>query len=365
MVTNIAQRYIDITINLNTSTITRKTFSQPLIIGEANTVSANERMRTFESLKEVTDAGFATTSFVYAAARDYYAQQGFNKTIYVGLKADAETYAEAINEIRDANDSFYCIIAETIDAIEQQAIATYLQSADRNIIAFLRGDDADILAEGTTTDTASVIKATDNDLVHYVYHNDIWKTGNDDGFVPEAAMSARVLPIPETADTAPGSIGWDKQPIKGIAAPSLKASDLRGLNAKNVSYLQTDGQNITVHGGKMLGNEWGDVIHGTHWLEVRLEEDLYDLLRRNAALYQKVSFTDQGMAQIRGAMVTRLDQAVATGLLLDYSIETPTRSAISADDLQARKLQGLNFTASLAGAINSAVIVGNIGFEGV
>jgi len=245
--------------------------------------------------------------------------------------------------------------------------ATIQALAGRKIV-FFRTSDANTLVDGNTTDVGSSLKALDNDYAHVTYHYNVYSSTNTIGAFPEMAIIGRVLPIVENQFQAAGSTAWHNQKVVGQVSsfnPALgklafTQTERNTLNFKNVEAFETDGSNVRTLGGKMAGGEWGDVIHGTAWLETRLEEDLYFLLTQQADRFAKVGYDTKGIASVEQVIRSRLQKAVGTRLIdTDFTVTTPSVELTEATD-RANRLYKASFEARLIGAIKFMTITGTV-----
>jgi hypothetical protein len=95
------------------------------------------------------------------------------------------------------------------------------------------------------------------------------------------------------------------------------------------------------------------------WLYANIQEDVFALLQAN----DKIPFTDIGIAQVQGAIQAVLGRGISVGgLSADPApaVTVPAVADISTIDKAARNLTGIEFTATLAGAIHIVTITGSV-----
>jgi hypothetical protein len=133
-------------------------------------------------------------------------------------------------------------------------------------------------------------------------------------------------------------------------------SNYLGTYIKDMGVLQTT-QAQTQSG------EYVDVVLGALWIKLEMEAGL-----RNLALTTgKIPYSDAGIALIKDVAIKVLQQGAVNGIiLLDengnavYELTAMTREDVEAQDRADRVYNGITFTASLAGAIESATISGTL-----
>lgn len=325
------------------------------------------RVASYASLAEV-ELKYTNTTAEYLSAQAFFAQGGNAKQLLIGYKLATETYSQALTAIQAVRDDFYAVAIQDDTKAVQLAIASTIQALAGRKIVFFRTSDANTLVDGNTTDVGSSLKALDNDYAHVTYHYNVYGSTNTSGVFPEMAIIGRVLPIVENQFQAAGSTAWHNQKVLGVVSsfnPALgklafTQTERNTLNFKNVEAFETDGSNVRTLGGKMTGGEWGDVIHGTAWLETRLEEDLYFLLTQQADRFSKVGYDSKGIASVEQVIRSRLQKAVGTRLIdTDFTVTTPSVELTEATD-RANRLYKASFEARLIGAIKFMTITGTV-----
>ena len=354
MAISIIRDRVQVEILRDTAAVSRVSFGVPLFIGET---ADSPRAASYANLEEVGEA-FDTTDPEYLAASAFFSQQPQPRRLIIGNRVTdgtPETYVEALAAIRAVNDEWFAVAIQENDlaTADGSALATAVSALPGLRQLHLRSDDADILDATADTDLASVLKAANFDQARVVYHS-LAATA-----FPEMAILGRVLPIPESRTTGPGSAAWHDQPITGIPGDSFTSTQRSTLEAKNAEYFAQIAGAVRILGGKMAGGEWGDVMHGLAWLETRLSEDVYELIARAGNRRQKIPFTDEGIARVEGVVRDRLAKGVDTGLLVDdFTTSAPLRENTEFGDRVNRVLKDLTFEANLAGAIKFANISG-------
>ena len=341
---------VQVEILRDTSAISQVSFGVPLFIGDT---TGAPRAASYANMEEVADE-FAITDPEYLAAQAFFAQTPQPRRLIIGNKDALETYVEAITAIRAVNDEWFAVAIEETDpsVADATAIATAVSALPGLRQVWFRSADADILDGTSTTDIAAELQDANFDQARVVYHT-LAATNYAD-----MAMLGRVLPIPESRTSGPGSAAWHDQPIVGITGDSFTSTQRAAAEAKNAEFFISVASATRAMGGKMAGGEWGDVMHGLAWLETRISEDIYQLLARAADRRQKVPYTDEGISRVEGTLRNRLDIAVSTGLLADFVTSAPRREDTQFNDRANRILRDVTFDANLAGAIKFVNVSG-------
>jgi hypothetical protein len=168
-----------------------------------------------------------------------------------------------------------------------------------------------------------------------------------------AAWLGRVLP------DQPGSETWKFKSLAGISGVALTSTHRTNLKARKAnSYSAFGGQNKTWE-GTVAGGSYGyiDVTRGYDWLSDDMQKRVADALDAS----EKIPYTDPGIAIIRSEVKASLKTAATNGIITDdFEITVPKAKDVSSADKAARRLTNVKFTATLAGAIHSVAIVGQV-----
>lgn len=340
---------VKVTILRDTSAIERVSFGVPLFIGETDIGNV---AASYANIEEVA-AAYAVSDPEYLAAQAFFTQTPQPREIVIGFKDAVDTYPEALAAIRAVNDTWFAVAIESRVAADALLMAPAVSALPGVRQFWAASDDLSTIDPVATTDLASQFKAANYDQARVVYDPLAATT------YPEMAMMGRVLPIPESRTSGPGTAAWHDQPVVGVVGINATSTQRSALEDKNAEYFISVAGATRAMGGKMAGGEWGDVMHGIAWLETRLAEDIYQHMTRAADRRSKVPFTDAGIASIEGVVRNRLDIGASTGLLTeDYIVTVPRREDTQFGDRATRTLKDVTFDAPLAGAIKFTEING-------
>jgi len=261
----------------------------------------------------------------------------------------SETWGNAVQYCYNFNSTWYALAITSAVEADILSAAGKIESLKRFFLA--RSSDADNL---DSTDTGSILyqlNALSYDRTATIYNGD---TAN---YFADAAWIGRMLP------TVPGSSNWAFKNLVGILPDDLISSQSSGVfTNKGNTYESFASQSIT-RLGYVASGEYIDVIRGADWLQARLQENLYSTLIN----LEKIPYTGAGAVIIENKIREILDQGVDNGLIAadgnglgQYTVTIPDIASISASDKLARLFSGIEFTATLAGAVNKIAITGNL-----
>jgi hypothetical protein len=261
----------------------------------------------------------------------------------------AETWANAIQKCYDYNSTWYALAITSAVEADILSAAGKIESLKRLFVA--RSSDADNLDSADTGSVLYQLNALAYDRTALIYN------GDTTNYFIDAAWLGRMLP------TVPGSSNWAFKGLSGVLADDLLSSESSAVfTNKGNTYEEFAGQNIT-RLGYVVSGEYIDVIRGADWLQARLQENLYSTLIN----VEKIPYTDAGGDIIENKIREILDQGVENGLIAadgdgvgQYTITVPDVADIATADKLARLFSGVEFTATLAGAVNKIAITGNL-----
>jgi hypothetical protein len=260
--------------------------------------------------------------------------------------------AADLGAINGADNDWYGLVLDSNSEAEVDAAAAWAE-ANGKLFAPQSADTL-IADSGTTTDVASDLKAAGYGRTTGWYHPDIATLTSWMG----AGILGNRLP------DDPGSDTWAFKTVRGVSSYALTETQKTNIHAKNWgTYTVIAGIAVTEEGKVSLG-EFVDIVRGLDWLRARLRERVFGLLVRN----KKVPYTDAGIALVAGEVLAGLRVAANApyNLLVESSIavRAPRASEVSANDKAARLLPGVEFEATLQGAIHAVRITGAVSVGG-
>lgn len=256
--------------------------------------------------------------------------------------------ATELADFVQVNDDWYFLIntRRTTEAEQLQDIAQSAAFVEARLKMYFYAIDQASMLTAVSTDIGSVLNTL-------AYERSVNKYSADQENYPEAAWIGRVAP--ET----PGSVNWNFQQLVGIIPDSLNSTEIANLRSKKINAFETiAGVNVISFEGWVASGEFIDTIRGSDKLQTRMAERIFTLLV-NA---KKVPYTNKGIAAIENEIRAELQISVDEGFLVPDSIvvTVPDIDSVPSADKAERFLNGMSFSADLAGAINKVSIIGTL-----
>jgi len=257
----------------------------------------------------------------------------------------AETWATCVNAIIADDNDWYGLVTTTRTKADILAIAAIIETKIK--LYGVATDEADV-KNGVAANTLLSLKALAYDRTFYLYSEDA------DNF-PEASWLGGQLP------KNPGSTTWKFKTLVGSLPDTLSNPEFGNIkdNYGN-TYETVGGVNIISSEGTVVSGEYIDIIRGTDWLQIKMQEDLYSLLVNS----EKIPFTERGA----GAIESKIRRWLSIGESSDYNLLSPGQSIvnmpkvseISEADRLARFYSGITFSGIYAGAVHKIGITGKL-----
>lgn len=264
------------------------------------------------------------------------------------LSAVATTANNGIQEdlaaIINADNDWYCLLTTSRVASDIELAAQSIEAVLKIYIAC--SADSGVKDSTSTTDVGYILKSKAYTRTALLY-------SSDQADYPDGAWAGRVLPLD------PGTETWKFKTLAGISPDdALTDSEKDALSTeagtgKNVNfYCTVAGVQITQM-GKVASGEWIDAIRLIDAIVAGIKEDIFALYVNS----DKIPFTNKGIGlhenKIRGVLA-----GFGVDAIREFDVTVPDVDAISDDDRNARILSGIEFTATLSGAIHSSKING-------
>lgn len=341
---------VTVNITRQTTSVAVAAFNVPLILSTfatSKTTTAFTRARSYGSLKELKDDGWASTDAVYKIANAIFSQNPSVNKIVVGRKdSNDATIDAALNAIANENNDWYGVVVDQAMVANFADVASWVETAKKFAIFWIT--DVNAYDSTKSTDLASVLNLAHRNRSAVVWH----ATPADGADYIDAAWMGEGFPY------EPGTSTWAYKTLNGVTPDTLLASQETALKGKNCNYYTTVGGVSITQEGKVASGEYIDSIIGTDWIEARLREAVYSALVNN----RKIPYDDTGIAMIEGLVKGVLNEAASKGILQADSIAVtvPKYADIPQADRLARKLPDVKFSALYQGAIHSVTINGTI-----
>lgn len=244
-------RIVQVNITRETQQIDITAFDIPLILVSVDTTAIPmQRVETFTSIGAVDDL-FGDTHPAYQMALKLLSGDIKPSTFKIGYveagTGNEETYAEGLNEVMDADDSWYVLLSETRDEDDVKAMAAIIQAQRR--IYVTSSSSQDILDPNDITDLGSALHDAG------FFRTALMYSPTSATEYPEASwVGSQIVEIP-------GSNTWEYKRLPGVTISRLSDSQINTLEAKGVNYYVTvKGAPIT-RKGVMADDAWIDEIN--------------------------------------------------------------------------------------------------------
>lgn len=214
----------------------------------------------------------------------------------------------------------------------------------------------DAIAPGTTYATNIVAAvAGKEDIAYYIENlsynrSSVWYHPTAaTNYIDAAAMGER-FPKPAAVGT------WMFKTLVGIATYSLTTTQRSNSRTKYANiYIERASIDMSEEGwvgnGRFLDEERG-IDQLTAWIQ----EDLFELL----VGLEKEPYNNDGINQVGGKIEYSLGRGTTNIINNDYTVTVPDLSATLLADRQLRDLKGVEFDATLQGAIHHIFINGSV-----
>ena len=267
-----------------------------------------------------------------------------DKKITLVNDLSTETWAEAVSALSQATDLWYGLTITSHEEEDVLAVAEIIES-DKKIFGTSTQDP--VARTSSTTDILSKLKVLGYNRTFAIFSD------KADTEYPEVALMAYQL------QEQAGSNTWAYKTLSGVTAKRENGSATVNLNNKNaVLYEEIGGVAATVN-GTMASGEFIDTMVFVDWLETRMQERLWFLMKN----LKKIPYTDEGLALVEAQIRAQLQDGIDVGGLAAVPAPTVTVPKVQtiAPNLKARReLEGVTFEAVLAGAIHKIRIRGTV-----
>lgn len=351
-------RLVNVTIDLNTTAIAGKSFSDMLILGE-HTLNNSARLMVVTDPNELLDLGLKANNPLYLAVATAFAQPSHVSQVYVGRKGSDETVTDALAAVARENSDWYGLaLASRVE--DDVMLAAAWAEANGKLFVTASADEK-VLQSSEKTDIASKLEAKQYYRTAVMYSH---KAAEE---YPEIGLMSYSFTF------YPGAETWNLKKLAGVSYSPLAEGEFIAASKKNATTFEKfNGSFAVTQGGKTAGGEWIDVIRFRDWLVQEVQINVTSVLINANG---KVPYTDSGIALIGAAIRQALDLGVSRGGIapveLDednkeipsYVISLPRAASVSNNNKAKRVLQDVKFSARLSGAIHLAELKGNLAYS--
>ncbi len=268
----------------------------------------NSTFKRFE-ITSATTGSTSSISFLTApsAGTDISGLLGMTAASSGAYRADGAAAESAVDAVtlfdQNYGQSWYAVMVLGAVNSDHLAVSGYVEAANTKHVYGVTTQEAGALVAATTTDIAYQLKQLDYNKTFVQYSS----------FSPYAVASllGRILTVDYTGNNTVITLAYKQQP--GIAAETLNSTQADALKDKNCNaFLAFNNDTAIIMPGVAASGEFIDVITGTDWLAVTLQNALYNLLYTSRT---KIPQTDAGSQLMLVTAESVLSQAVTNGLL--------------------------------------------------
>lgn len=328
---------VNVVITLTKATA-RVGFGYPLILAGMQTEAVE--YTEVASVSEVVTAGFEAGSDVYKAAALLFQQNDAPAKIAVCAGTGSATATLA--NILDKDWRQLIVVsggAEGEDSVD--VISDYVEGCGKAAMYFCSVNPND------ATTIANMAGNTRTVAIAYE---------SDDTACPEAAL------VGATAGMDAGSFTYKNMILKGVTPQPYTSAQVNEMHENGLITILKKAGSIVTSEGIVVEGEYADIIDSKDYIIQEIETQCQSLLNR----VPKLPYNDKGIASLEGVVLSVLMDAANNGMIAqsengyEYSVTFGTRADASASDISTRHYAEGSFTFTLAGAIHTATITGEI-----
>ena len=335
-------------ISLESPAVSEESMSGLLIVTPAAEGKDGE-VKYYTDLTALESDGYGSQTAAYIAAQTAFAQDPAPEGLYLASVKNGEEPTATLQRAL-STDGWYHILPAGIDHKKYNALAVYTETTQKMLgVTLGAGEESPIIQSG-------------------LLRTHVWRLAENQS--TEYDKYLHVAICAKTSSDDPGSETWAFKQLSLITPGVFNSNDITTMDASCENYyVEIAKKNIT-QGGKVLGDEWIDIIRFRDWLKNKIQINEMNVYLAN----KKIAFTDAGIALFENALEAALKAGQAAGGISwdfydddgnktpGYTIRVPLASSFTPAQKKSRKLTGLTWSAYLAGAIHVVNIGGKLGY---
>jgi len=278
---------------------------------------------------------------------------------------DAELEAPAVTISRATGMSgWYVLCTAGVDPVLYEEIAAYIETQEKMFCY-------------TEMGFFGVGKGGENEpSVGNVYFRTCGIYGREsteqaDEDVPEANWYMNVAWVAKWLNYTSGSETSAFKTLAAVYPSALTSTEMKALAEASLNYFITVGNKNISMNGKVIADEWADIIRFRDWQKNDMQVRVVNLF----VTRPKVPYTDSGIALVQNQMIASLKSGQDAGGIAEdefdedgktipgFITSVPLAASLTASEKASRKLTKCKFKARLAGAIHFAEIKGSLTYE--
>lgn len=303
----------------------------------------------------VTDNTDGTITLEPDALTEVFAVTNSSANISEAAVADAgESATDAYTAIRAAlSTDYFFLLSDTHISTEQLELAALAQS---NRDMYITSSQDPLVWDSTyTTDILSQLQSNSYQNTVFTAHE------SADTVFPEAAI------VGSWAGTNPGVTTLHAKTLRGVPVSTLDETAINAVSAKKGNtYPSIAGSGFYLDGFVPDGN-FADTIRFKLWLQARVSESVFNLIRNKSNAGTRVNMNSIGFDQVEQAIAEPLKIAFNRGAITEnettgnpYEIYIPDRTDISQANRADRLLPDVRFEVIYSNAVHRVRIVGTV-----
>lgn len=261
----------------------------------------------------------------------------------------AGNIAVDLSAMNNIDSDWYGLVLDINSAARITAAAAWVESNKKLFTPQTSDTDCEDVA--VTSDIGSSLEA-----LGYARTGLYFDATDNFGFLGAGIMALQFTAVP-------GSDTWAYKKVSGASTSRLAPTVRNALRTKKINfYVSESGLSITEGvnggGGVSASGEYLDVTRFVDWLNAEIQVRTF---QRFASL-PKIPYTDKGIDILRAEVIGALKQGALQGGIVDSTFKVFATLAAdqSAVDKGHRYYGGLSWSATLQGAIHTALIQGTL-----
>lgn len=356
MATNL-DRIVNVQIGLQSPIVDTTSFDNILIYGPqpASKKTADNNIYKFSSIEEAVEAGHIVTGNdadpVGLACMVAFSQSPSPDYVMVAYWHENDNVSERLAQLC-ADSRWYVICPVGLEAAVNTAISTYIETQERLCL---------LTNAAVTIDTSGLSAQS-------LYRTAIIDTEAANALDPNTYLA--VAWAARNLSYHPGEATWAHKNMSVVEPTKLTSTQIDQLKAARHNYYIDFASRALTYDGKVLADEWIDVIRFRDWLKNDMQLRVVNLFVTNP----KIPYTNQGIALIENQMIAALKAGQNYGGVANteydsngtaipgYVVQVPNAADLTADQRHSRVLTDCKFSARLAGAIHVVEIKGSLAY---
>ena len=275
------------------------------------------------------------------------------------LEAPSVTIARALNM-----DGWYVLCTAGIDPSLYEDIAAYIEAQEK-VFCYTEMNFFGAGEDGSNEPTVGNVYLRSMGI----YGRETTKQADAD--VPDANWYINVAWVAKWLNYESGSETAAFKTLTSVYPSSLSTTEMKALSDANLNYFITVGNKNISMNGKVIGDEWADIIRFRDWLKNDMQVRVVNLFITRP----KVPFTDSGIGLVQNQMLASLKAGQDVGGIAEeefdedgnsipgYTTSVPLAASLTASQRASRRLINCKFKARLAGAIHVTDLTGSLVYE--